>query len=205
MSRYKEEGEIRGLYLHSRREEKQRIIFIIDKSDHGWWSHRRNAICDRKRSSRRSFSPLFGKWCALFFRSRARSKRTTTAWEKILGRRKRDTKIKKRSKGYHQYTHRSKDQPLRRVVRPRTGSRIREEWVTFLFLFLLFWLMRVKKARFYLWRFVSLFCLFVWCLSFSFQNWSMSLSLSLSVLSLSLFACFDDPITTSNATTVTRL
>ena len=186
MSRYKEEGEIRGLYLHSRREEKQRIIFIIDKSDHGWWSHRRNAICDKKRSSRRSLSPLFGKCCALFFRSRARSKRTTTAWEKILGRRKRDTKIKKRLRGY-QYTHRSKDQPLRRVVRPRTGSRIREEWVTFLFLFLLFWLMRVKKARFLFvtfcisFLFVCFVCLFLFKIEVC-----LSLFRSLSCLSLCL-------------------
>ena len=112
---------------------------------------------------------------ALYSFDRARSKRTTTAWEKILGRRKRDTKIKKRLRGYHQYTHRSKDQPLRRVVRPRTGSRIREEWVTFLFLFLLFWLMRVKKARFLFvtfcisFLFVCFVCLFLFkievCLS----------------------------------------
>ena len=175
---------MRGLYLYSRREEKQHESSSSTK-----------AITDDRIDETRlrqrtlfSFCP-FGKCFALFFLSRARSKRTTTAWEKILGRRKRDTKIKKSCKGLSTHA------PLKGPAAPArclpTNGFQNPRGMSDIFVVLVVLIDACEKSAL---LFVttteifvlSLFCLFVLSVFFFSKLKYVSLSLSLSCLSLSL-------------------
>lgn len=203
MSRYKEEGEIRGLYLHSRREEKQRIIFIIDKSDHGWWSHRRNAICVRQKTL---FSSIFFsvvRKVLRFILSIARAlKENHNSLGKNTRKKKERYENKKALKGLS-----SIHAPLKGPAAPArcspTNGFLNPRGMSDIFVLVLVVLIDAcEKSALFICDVLYLFFVCLFCLSFSFQNWSMSLCL-VSLVSLSV--CFDDPITTSNAITVTRL